>query len=201
MNRRLLALWALLICIPAGTAAAADGKPLNVLFIAVDDLRPELACYGAKHIKSPNLDKLAASSTRFDRAYCQQAVCSPSRTSLMTGLRPDSTQVYDLQTHFRRRLPDVVTLAQHFKNNGYHAESMGKIYHGGLDDAASWSVPAWNASRGAGRRQAAGKKEPEAGDRQRAPTKQQQAAGNRKAAETSPEEQERLARQRQATRR
>jgi arylsulfatase A-like enzyme len=127
---------------------AAEQKKLNVLFIAVDDLRPELGCYGASHIKSPNLDKLAASGMKFNRAYCQQAVCSPSRTSLLTGLRPDSTKVYDLQTHFRRTIPDVVALPQHFKQHGYHTESMGKIYHGGLDDAVSWSVPAWNARPG-----------------------------------------------------
>jgi arylsulfatase A-like enzyme len=126
----------------------AEPKKPNVLFIAVDDLRPELGCYGARHIKSPNLDKLAAGGVKFNRAYCQQAVCSPSRTSLLTGLRPDSTKVYDLQTHFRTIIPDVVALPQHFKNHGYHTESMGKIYHGGLDDAVSWSVPSWTARRG-----------------------------------------------------
>jgi arylsulfatase A-like enzyme len=124
-------------------AVAADRY--NVLFIAVDDLRPELGCYGVKHIKTPNIDKLARSGIVFNRAYCQQAVCSPSRTSLMTGLRPDSTKIYDLQTHFRKTIPDVVTLSQYFKQNGYHAQGMGKIYHGGLDDVHSWSVPSWNA--------------------------------------------------------
>jgi arylsulfatase A-like enzyme len=77
----------------------------------------------------------------FERAYCQQAVCSPSRTSLMTGRRPDTTKVYDLVTHFRTHIPDVVTLPQHFKNHGYHAQAFGKIYHGGYDDPPSWSVP------------------------------------------------------------
>ena len=131
------------------TSKAADAKRTNVLFIAVDDLRPELNCYGATHIKSPHLDKLAASGTLFNRAYCQQAVCSPSRTSVLTGQRPDSTKVYDLQTHFRRLLPDVVTLPQQFKNHGYHTEAMGKIFHGGLDDAVSWSVPLWNPQQAA----------------------------------------------------
>ena len=116
----------------------------NVLFIAVDDLRPELGCYGVKHIKTPNIDKLATGGIVFNRAYCQQAVCSPSRTSLLTGLRPDSTKVHDLQTHFRGTIPDVVTLPQYFKQHGYHAQAMGKLYHGGLDDVASWSVPSWN---------------------------------------------------------
>src|SRR5687767_3542382 len=126
----------------SSTGAIAASKP-NVLFIAVDDLRPaEIACYGSPHVKSPNIDALAKSGIMFNRAYCQQAVCSPSRTSLMTGRRPDTTRIYDLETHFRDTIgPDVVTLAQHFKNNGYHAQGFGKIYHGGLDDAASWSVP------------------------------------------------------------
>lgn len=120
---------------------AGPGRPPNVLFLAVDDLRPELPCYGATHIKAPNLDRLAATGLVFTRAYCQQAVCSPSRTSLLTGLRPDSTRVYDLDTHFRSTVPDVVTLPQHLKAHGYFAQGMSKIYHGGLDDPASWSVP------------------------------------------------------------
>src|SRR5687767_14820174 len=110
----------------------AQTRP-NVLFIAVDDLRPELGCYGATHIKSPHIDALAKSGITFNRAYCQQAVCSPSRISLMTGRRPDATKIYDLETHFRDTIPDVVTLSQHFKDNGYHAQAFGKIYHGGLD--------------------------------------------------------------------
>lgn len=125
--------------------ALAQGAPRrpNVLFIAVDDLRPTLGCYGAPVVRTPHLDGLAAHGTVFNRAYCQQAVCSPSRTSLLTGRRPDTTHVYDLETHFRKFLPDVVTLPEQFKRSGYHAESMGKIYHGGLDDAQSWSVPHW----------------------------------------------------------
>jgi arylsulfatase A-like enzyme len=126
------------------------GGPPNVLFIAVDDLRTELGCYGAEHIKSPNIDRLANSGTTFLRAYCQQAVCSPSRTSLMTGLRPDSTKVYDLVTHFRKNVPDVVTLGQHFKQNGYYSVSMGKIYHGGYDDRPTWSEPARKPQGGSG---------------------------------------------------
>ncbi|MBL8235371.1 MAG: sulfatase-like hydrolase/transferase, partial [Bryobacterales bacterium] len=107
-------------------------KP-NVLFIAVDDLRPEFGAYGSKYIHSPNLDRLAKQGVTFDRAYVQQAVCSPSRSSLLTGTRPDTTKVWDLVTHFRTAIPDVVTLPQRFKNNGYFVQGMGKLYHGGYD--------------------------------------------------------------------
>ncbi len=124
-------------------AAEKAARKMNVLFIAVDDLRPQLGCYGDPVVKSPNLDRLAAEGTVFKRAYCQQAVCSPSRTSLMTGRRPDTTRIFNLETHFRDTIPDVVTVSQQFKANGYHAVGMGKIYHGGLDDKQSWSVPHW----------------------------------------------------------
>ncbi len=128
-------------------AIGAADRP-NILFIAVDDLRPEFGAYGASHVKSPNLDRLAKSGITFERAYCQQAVCSPTRSSLLTGTRPDTTKVWDLVTHFRAALPDVVTLPQHFKNHGYFVQGMGKIYHGGFDDAPSWSVP-WQTPRAA----------------------------------------------------
>ena len=123
------------------SALAGDTARPNVLFIAVDDLRPELGCYGNPIIKSPNIDRIAKAGVVFNRAYCQQAVCSPSRSSLLTGTRPDTTKVWDLKTHFRTALPDVVTLPQLFKNNGYFVQGMGKIYHSGFDDAPSWSVP------------------------------------------------------------
>ena len=147
MHRLMNALALACILFPLSNISTAAERP-NVLFIAVDDLRPELGCYGASHIQSPNIDRLANSGTVFLRAYCQQAVCSPSRTSLMTGLRPDSTKVYDLQTHFRTHVPNVVSLAQHFKSNGYRCLSMGKIYHSGLDDLPSWSEPALKPSGG-----------------------------------------------------
>ena len=92
---------------------SADDRP-NVLFIAVDDLRPLLGCYGDKVAITPIIDRLAGRGTVFSRAYCQQAVCGPSRLSLMTGRRPDTTRVWDLKTHFRQALPEVVTLPQHF---------------------------------------------------------------------------------------
>ena len=121
---------------------AAQTKP-NVLFIAVDDMRPELGCYGNRIIKSPNIDRLAARGTVFNHAYCSQAVCSPSRTAIMTGLRPDTTKVWDLNTHFRVAQPDCITLPQHFKMNGYHCTALGKVYHNGFEDGRSWSAPHW----------------------------------------------------------
>jgi iduronate 2-sulfatase len=135
-----LVVWCLLATAGVSFAAEQPLKP-NILFIAVDDLRPELGCYGNNIVKSPNIDRLASHGLVFDRAYCQQAVCSPSRSSLLTGTRPDTTKVWDLKTHFRKALPNVITLPQLFKNNGYFAQAMGKIYHHGYDDAASWSVP------------------------------------------------------------
>ena len=134
---RLLALGFLL----AATLHGADAKKPNVLFIAVDDLRPELGCYGNTVIKTPNFDRLAKRGMVFTRAYCQQAVCSPSRASIMTGKRPDATRVWDLETHFRVALPNVKTIGQYFKENGYFSQGMGKIYHGGFDDEATWSTP------------------------------------------------------------
>lgn len=122
------------------TTNAQPQRP-NVLFIAVDDLRPEFGAYGKSYIHSPNLDRLAKLGVTFTHAYCQQAVCSPSRSSLLTGTRPDTTKVWDLVTHFRTAIPGVVTLPQHFKQNGYFVQGMGKLYHGGYDDPPSWSVP------------------------------------------------------------
>jgi len=123
------------------TSPVVAGERLNVLFIAVDDLRPEFGAYGKAYVQAPNLDRLAKRGVTFQRAYCQQAVCSPSRSSLLTGTRPDTTKVCDLETHFRKALPDVVTLPQQFKEHGYFVQGMGKLFHGGFDDPRSWSVP------------------------------------------------------------
>lgn len=125
-------------------AGAAEPARLNVLFIAADDLRTNLGCYGDPVAVTPHLDALAARGVRFTRAYCQQAVCNPSRASVMTGRRPDTLRVWDLNTHFRSTVPDVVTLPQHFKQHGYHTEAIGKIFHDPprFRDAPSWSVAA-----------------------------------------------------------
>ncbi len=123
------------------TAAAGKGgaKRPNVLFIAVDDLRPQLGCYGHKEIISPNIDRLAASGIRLDRAYCQQAICAASRCSLLSGCRPDTTKIYDLDHPLRQMMPDIVSLPQLFKTNGYTTISLGKIYHHRDDDLVGWS--------------------------------------------------------------
>lgn len=120
------------------------GTQPNVLFIAVDDMRCDLGCFGNSYVKSPNIDRLASTGVLFRRAYCQQAVCNPSRVSLMTGMRPDSTRVWDLTTEMRSVLPDVVTLPQYFRQNGYRAVAYGKIFHNPFPDAQSWDEPTHN---------------------------------------------------------
>ena len=130
--------------LPGWLAGAEKPVPRpNVLFIAVDDLRPQMGCYGDPYAVTPHMDRLAKRGMVFRRAYCQQAVCNPSRASLMTGRYPDTIKVWDLRTHFRKNMPNVVTLPQHFKNHGYHTECIGKIYHDPRPhrDKPSWSVP------------------------------------------------------------
>lgn len=131
-----------MLAVSGGSVAQAPRKR-NVLFFAVDDLRPQLGCYGDTFAHTPNIDALALRGTIFRHAYCQQALCGPSRASLLTGLRPDTTGVYDLNTRFRDAVPDAVTLPQLFKQNGYFTQNIGKIFHGNLvmNDPQSWSVP------------------------------------------------------------
>lgn len=132
----------------------ASPRPLqrpNVLLICVDDLKPLAGCYGSPLVRTPNLDRLASRGLLFERAYCNQAVCAPSRNALMTGLRPQSMGIYDLGTNFRLALPEAVTLAQHFKQHGWRTEALGKIFHvghGNHEDPASWSVPHWGPKGG-----------------------------------------------------
>jgi iduronate 2-sulfatase len=136
-----------LLTLISSLAVAADKKP-NVLFIAVDDLKPTIGCYGDTHAKTPNIDRIAAKGTVFTRAYCMQAVCAPSRNAVLTGLRPEVLQIYDLGTNFRKRAPEVVTLPQHFKQQGWQSHGLGKIFHvghGNTEDPASWSVPHFQA--------------------------------------------------------
>ena len=124
---------------------ARTTEQYNVLFIIVDDLRPMLGCYGHPEIHTPNIDALAQRGTLFNRAYCQYPLCNPSRSSLLTGLRPETTNIVSNSVRFREKLPNVVTLPQHFKTSGYHTQSVGKITHSLTmqDDAYSWSTPSW----------------------------------------------------------
>lgn len=109
-----------------------EKKKYNVLFISIDDLRTELNCYGANHIKSPNIDQLASQGVRFTEAHVQQAICMASRASVMTGIRPEKHGIYTGES-VESLLPDVLTLNKFFKQNGYSIAATGKVYHHGID--------------------------------------------------------------------
>ncbi|MEO9476588.1 MAG: sulfatase [Cyclobacteriaceae bacterium] len=136
--------WGIYFClgilVVLSSCKSTDNKKLNILFIAIDDLRPELGCYGSKIAITPNIDRLASEGLLFNRAYCQQAICGPSRASLLTGMHPHASGIIHNYLKIRELHPNVVTLPQHFKENGYEAVYTGKIFHhGDKDDEKSWS--------------------------------------------------------------
>lgn len=156
MLPKIVACLAALVLSAAASSSQPQQRPrLNVLFLVADDLNNDLGVYGAP-VRSPNLDKLAARGVRFDRAYVQYPLCSPSRSSFLTGRRPNATGVVanppprnPNSPHFREKLPETVTLPQLFKTNGWFAARIGKLYHygvpltigtGGLDDYPSWDL-------------------------------------------------------------
>jgi arylsulfatase A-like enzyme len=141
MLSTLLRLVALIIVAQTGVvgSAAAAERP-NVLFLMVDDLRPELGCYGVTEVKTPNIDALAAVGVRFERAYVQYPLCNPSRSSMLTGRYPTTTGVLDNNTWFGAAHADWPTIPRHFKNNGFASLRTGKIFHGGIDDADAWTA-------------------------------------------------------------
>lgn len=130
-------------CITTTEKESEQKKP-NILFIAVDDLKPMMGCYGDSLIKTPNLDQLAKTGVVFTNAHCQQAVCAPSRASILSGMRPDFTKIYDLKTLIRDKNPNIKTLPQHFKENGYSTAAVGKVFDvRSVDeghDSISWSI-------------------------------------------------------------
>jgi iduronate 2-sulfatase len=124
-------------------------EPLNVLLLMADDLNAHLGCYGHPQVVSPHLDRLASEGILFSKAYCQYPSCGPSRASMLTGMRPDRTQVFNNRTHFRHRVPQAVTMPQFFRQHAYHTVRVGKIFHqdvptdigqAGLDDPQSWDA-------------------------------------------------------------
>lgn len=137
--------WIVAFCV---TAVANAAERPNILWVMADDLRPQLGCYGDKVVSSPNIDRFASQALRFEHAYVQSAVCSPSRNSMLSGMRPNTTGLRGFGVHLRDVVPNIVTLPQHFKRHGYETRAFGKIYHiydesmlGNEDDAASWSEP------------------------------------------------------------
>ena len=135
--------WILLISLLAAIHTAAQDRP-NILLILVDDLKPAIGCYGDPLAKTPNIDRLAARGVRFERAYCNQAVCAPSRNNLLLGTRSTSLGIYSLGQNFRQAAPNAVTMPQFFMRRGYRTEAIGKVLHtghGNHDDPNSWSVP------------------------------------------------------------
>ncbi len=136
MKKSILVLSANLVF---GSVLHAKEQP-NVVVFLVDDLRTELGCYGNQLVKSPNIDAMAKEGVLFQNAYAQQAICAPSRMSILTGLRPESIGIYSLFTPLRSIHKEMVTMPQFFKEHGYTTVSVGKVYHHGNDDKESWSI-------------------------------------------------------------
>lgn len=132
-----------LVAISLLLAAAAGSEKPNVLFIAVDDLRPQLGCYGQTQMKTPNIDRLAAEAVLFQRAYCMVPTCGASRASMMTGIRPSQRRFVNFLTWAEKDAPGVTTMSTHFRNHGYYTVSNGKVFHHPEDNAQGWSEPAW----------------------------------------------------------
>lgn len=137
--------WTILCLLCVSLSGNAQEGNKNILFIAVDDLKPLLASYGAEQMHTPNFDRLAAMGTSFHNAHVQQAVCGPSRASIMTGAYPDKTKVWDLHTNFRESAPDLMSMPEYLVEQGYESTGIGKIYHKGSSspghDGKSWSIP------------------------------------------------------------
>ena len=135
-------IWLACVGMAFGAVQASQLPPNpNDLLIIADDLRHDLGCYGDSLARTPNIDRLAREGVVFERAFCPQALCAPSRAALFTGARPDTTHVWDVWTHFRAAMPDAVTLPQLLKMHGWFTQALGKVYHTNLDDPPSWSVP------------------------------------------------------------
>ncbi len=130
-------------CKTESKESTKSNNPKNVLFIVVDDLKPEMGCYGDTLIKTPNIDKLASQGFVMKNNHCQQAVCGPTRASLLTGKRPDYTKIYDLKTQIRDKNPDIVTIPEYFKSKGYQTAGVGKVFDlrsvDSLNDEISWT--------------------------------------------------------------
>ncbi len=128
----------------AAKETTSQAQKKNILFIAVDDLKPLLSNYGETQMKTPNFDRLAAMGVTFTNAHVQYAVCGPSRASVMTGTNPDRTKVWDLHTNFRESAPDLISMPEHLISQGYESTGVGKIYHKGSSseghDGKSWSI-------------------------------------------------------------
>ena len=140
---KMQALCLIVMLFASNNLIVAENSRPNVLFIAVDDLRPELACYGQKHIHSPNIDQLANNGVMFERAYCMVPTCGASRASMMTGIRPSRNRFVNYLTLAQKDAPNATTMNTQFKKNGYYTVSLGKIFHHTADNAMGWSEPAW----------------------------------------------------------